>query len=275
MSRSIGRGLGTLATALVGLLFIIPLLFLVITSLKSIGQVYALPFQWIPHPFEWSNFLDVFRQQPFGAYLWNSTRYASIGLLGDLLSCSLTGYAFVRYRSRMSDRLFYVVLALLLMPYAVLVVPEFIMFSWVHWDGTYLPLIVPMFFAQSSFLIFMFRQFFRQLPPDVFDAAQIDGCSPLRTFFSIVVPMSGPAFATAIVFSFAFTWGNFLGPVVFINQDNAFPVSVGLANFTAKYTLTPWNTLMAASIISILPSVIVFFLLQRRISGGFALGGIN
>lgn len=275
MSRIIGRGLGAAATALVGVVFLIPLLFLVITSLKSINQVYAVPFQWIPHPFEWSNFRAVFTQQPFGAYLWNSTRYAAIGLVGDLLSCSLTGYAFVRYRSAMSDRLFYVVLALLLMPYAVLVIPEFIMFSWVHWDGTYLPLIVPMFFAQSSFLIFMFRQFFRQLPSDVFDAAQIDGCGSLRTFFSIVAPMSGPAFATAIVFSFAFTWGNFLGPVVFINQDSAFPVAVGLANFTAKYALTPWNTLMAASIISILPSVIVFFLLQRRISGGFALGGIN
>ncbi len=275
MSRMVGRGLGALATALIGVIFLIPLLFLVITSLKSISQVYTVPFAWIPHPFEWSNFRSVFTQQPFGAYLWNSTRYATIGLVGDLLSCSLTGYAFVRYRTAMSDRLFYVVLALLLMPYAVLVIPEFIMFSWVHWDGTYLPLIVPMFFAQSSFLIFMFRQFFRQLPPDVFDAAQIDGSGPLRTFFSIVAPMSGPAFATAIVFSFAFTWGNFLGPVVFINQDNAFPVAVGLANFTAKYSLTPWNTLMAASIISILPSVVVFFLLQRRISGGFALGGIN
>ncbi len=275
MSRWASRSLSSTLTVLVGAIFLVPLLFLVITSLKTTGQVYTVPFQWIPRPFDWSNFRAVFTQQPFGDYLWNSTRYATIGLVGDLLSCSLTGYAFVRYRSAMSDRLFYVVLALMLMPYAVLVIPEFIMFGWIHWDGTYLPLIVPMFFAQSSFLIFMFRQFFRQLPAEVFDAAQIDGCGPIRTFFSIVAPMSGPAFATAIVFSFAFTWGNFLGPLVFINQNSAFPVSVGLANFTAKYSLTPWNTLMAASIISILPSVIVFFALQRRISGGFALGGIN
>ncbi|MCL4521275.1 MAG: carbohydrate ABC transporter permease [Firmicutes bacterium] len=273
---SLGLRIVYRATAvMVAVVFVIPMLVMVITSLKDVADIYVVPFRWIPHPFVWMNYVHALTQQPFGIYFLNSLKYTSLSLVGDLISCSIVGYAFVRYRSPFTDRLFYIVLALLLMPYVVLMVPQFILFSWMHWVGTYLPLIIPTFFAQSSFLIFLFRQFFRTLPTEVFEAAAVDGSGPLRTFLAIAVPMAIPAFSTATVFSFAFTWGNFLGPVVYLTQNNSYPVSVGLADFSAKFTIMPWNLLMAASVVSILPSVLVFFLLQKRIGGGFALGGIT
>lgn len=271
----IREGLSHVVILIVAAMFIIPLLVMVITSLKTTADLFVVPFHWIPHPFAWKNYVRALTEWPFATYFLNSIKYTAFTLLGDLASCSVVGYAFVRYRSPLTDRLFYIVLALLLMPYVVLLVPEFIMFSWVHWVGTYLPLIVPAFFAQSSFLIFLFRQFFRTLPQEVFEAAAVDGSGALRTFLFIAVPMAIPAFATATVFSFAFTWGNFLGPVIYLSQNSSYPVSVGLADFTAKYAITPWNLLMAAAVVSIIPSVIVFFVLQKRIGGGFALTGIT
>lgn len=264
-----------LVTLLVAALFAVPLWVMVATSVKNFASIYTVPFQWIPRTWVWGNYVRALTESPFGLYFINSTRYSAISLIGDLASCSLVGYAFVRYRSPMSDRLFNIVLALLLMPYIVLIVPQFIMFSWLHWDGTYLPLIVPQFFAQSSFLIFLFRQFFRTMPFEVFDAAAVDGAGALRTFISVVLPMSVPVFSTATVFSFTFTWGNFIGPVVFLNDNSSYPVSIGLADFSAKYTVMPWNLLMAASIVAILPCILLFYGLQRKLSGGVAITGIH
>lgn len=260
---------------MVGLIFIMPIVVMASTALKSIAQVLVVPFRWIPHPIMWLNFVKALTEQPFNLYFANSTMYSALALIGELLSCSIVAYAFVRFPSKWSKRMFNVVLFLLLMPYPVIIIPQFIMFSRIHWVGTYLPLIVPTFFAQSSFLVFLFRQFFQGIPQELFDAAEVDGAGPLRTFYRIVVPISGSVFATAAIFSFTYHWNDFLGPLVYLNQNQNYTVSLGLANFSSQYSLLPWNDLMAASIASVLPTLIIFFSLQRYFKNSMVISGIK
>ena len=195
-------------------------------------------------------------------------------LVGDILSSSLIAYAFARLYSRWSGPLFLLVLATLMIPYQVLMIPQFILFKQLGWLNTYLPLIVPTYFGQL-FLIFLLRQFFRGIPRDFDDAAKVDGASHLVIFWRIILPLSKPALASVAIFSFMFHWNDYLGPLIYLNSNDLYPTSLGLAQYTANYGATEWNYLMAASLVTLLPCLVVFFIGQRYFVQGITLSGVK
>jgi multiple sugar transport system permease protein len=263
-----------LLVLLLAAIFIVPLLWMLSTALKGAGDVMQMPPSFIPNPALWQNFGTALTAVPFWQYLGNSGLYTGFSLVGDILSSSMIAYAFARLYSRWSGPLFLLVLATLMIPYQVLMIPQFILFKQLGWLNTYLPLIVPTYFG-SSFLIFLLRQFFRGIPRDFDDAAKVDGASHLVIFWRIILPLSKPALASVAIFSFMYHWNDYLGPLIYLNSNDLYPTSLGLAQYTASYGATEWNYLMAASLVTLLPCLVVFFIGQRYFVQGITLSGVK
>lgn len=251
----------------VGFVLLVPVLWMLTVSLQPLSEAESFPPHLIPHPVMFSNYIKALTFEPFGQYFLNTFFISFMVLIGSLSSSSIVAYAFARLKAPGKTFLFMLVLSTLVLPYTVTLVPQYVMFKYFGWINTYLPLIVPSFFG-NAFFIFLFRQFFATIPEEVFEAARLDGCGYLGAFWRIMVPLSLPVMATAAIFSFQGTWQDYLGPLVYINSANLFTVSLGLANFTANYGATPWNLLMAASLVAILPPVLIFFFAQRQIISG-------
>jgi multiple sugar transport system permease protein len=260
---------------LVSILFMFPFYWMVITAFKENTKVFTYPIEWWPNPLRWENFSDAINYTgfPFFLYLRNSTFYSAGVMLGTVISCAAVGYGFARLRFPGRDFLFILTISTLMIPGIVTFIPTFILFKTLGMLGTYAPLILPAFFG-NAFFIFMMRQFFQGLPGELVDAARVDGANEFRTFWQIMLPLVRPALLVMAVFTFLWTWHDFFGPLVYLSEQNQYPLSLGLFAFRAQRT-TEWSLMMAASTLSTLPLIVVFFFAQRYFLDGIKLTGIK
>lgn len=254
-------------------LFLVPLLWMISSSLKSEYQIFAVPPQLLPRPPRWANYPEALTFVPFGRYTINTLIISASTIIGHLLSCTVVAYAFARLRAPGRDTLFVVVLATMLLPYPITMVPLYVLFRTLGWVGTILPLTVPAFFG-SPFYIFLLRQFFLSVPPELEDAARIDGAGTVRIIWHVILPLSLPALATVALFTFQATWNDFLPPLIYLQNPQSYTVALGLQFFRTTYT-TNWAYLMAASLVTMLPVIVTFLLAQRLFIEGISLTGLK
>jgi multiple sugar transport system permease protein len=267
--------LGTIALlVIVAIAMLMPFLWLVSSSLKLQHQVFQYPPTWIPNPPNWDNYVEALTYKPFNIYLRNSLIIIVLNEIAVLGSASLCAYGFARINFWGRDKLFALVIGTMMMPYVVLVVPTFIIFSRLGWIDSFLPLTVPQFFGGGAFNIFLLRQFFRTIPEEICDAARIDGASELGVYARIMLPLSKPALVTVAIFTFLGTWNDFFGPLIYLNSPDNFTVAVGLASFRGVLN-TRWELQMAASTAMILPVIVLFFFAQRYFIKGIVMTGLK
>jgi multiple sugar transport system permease protein len=271
MTKRLPVILGHAALIALGLLFLAPALYMVSTSLQSDSQVFSGTIHWIPRPIRWRNYPEALQYFPFWTYLRNTLVICLGTVVGTVLSAALPAYGFSRLRWRGRDGLFFLMIATIMLPGQVTMLPVFLLFRSLGWTGTFLPLIVPAFFG-NAFSIFLLRQFFLGIPQELSDAARIDGCSELRIFTHIVLPLARPALATVALFAFMGAWTDFQGPLVYLHDEHLYTLAVGLNGFLGRHG-GEWNLLMAASTVVALPLIVAFFFAQRTFIEGIALTG--
>jgi multiple sugar transport system permease protein len=256
---------------------LLPLGWMLTVALKPDRVPYfTVPPEWFPTQYwRWENFPRALLDsvQPFLRYTLNTLIIAAGNIVGTLFSCSLVAYAFARLRFRGSELLFNVLVITMLIPWQVLMIPQFLLFHTIGWYGTYLPLIVPSF-TGNAFFIFLIRQYMRSFPRDLDDSARIDGCNYLQIFWYIILPLSVPVLTVCMVFVFQGAWNDLLGPLIYLDSNNKFTLAVGLANMVTRAG-TKWNLLMAANLITIAPMVVVYFFAQEKLIGGIASVGLK
>lgn len=260
---------------LVAAMFLLPFYWLLISAFKDNAQIFARPIKWWPSPIEWGNFrrtLD-YPNFPYLRLLWNSTYYAGLVTIGTVLSSSAVGYGFARLRFPGRDLLFATTLGTLMVPAIVTFIPTYVLFSKAGLTGSYAPLILPAFFG-NPFFIFMMRQFFLGVPQELADAAHLDGAGEFRIFFEIMLPLVRPALIVVTVFSLLYTWQDFFGPLIYLQDRDKFPLSLGLYAFRAQRA-NEWALGMMGSLLTTLPLIIVFLFTQRYFLRGVAMTGIK
>jgi ABC-type glycerol-3-phosphate transport system permease component len=255
----------------IGMLF--PFVWMLSTSLKSNAQVYAWPQKWIPDPILGINYIRAFTKLPFGLWFGNTTLITVISVCGTLLSCTLVAYGFARYRAPGRNLLFITMISTMMIPWTVVMIPKFFLFTKLHWVNTFLPLTVPSFFG-SAFSIFLLRQFFLTIPPDTEEAAKIDGAGVLGILRHVLIPVTVPVLVTVAIFQFDAAWNDFLQPLLYLNKKELFTVSLGMNYFNAEYDVQ-WNYLMAVACVSMIPNVLLFFIGQKYFVQGIALTGLK
>jgi ABC-type glycerol-3-phosphate transport system permease component len=258
---------------LMSVITLIPFLWMLSTSLKTREQLYAFPPEWIPNPLTLESYRVLFDPLPFDTFFLNSLQVAVLATFGSLLACSLAAYAFARLRFPGRDVIFALLLTTMMIPAQVLLLPLFILYKTIGWLDTLYPLWVPAFFG-SAFGTFLLRQFFMSLPSELTDAAKIDGCSHFGIYWRIVLPLAGPGLATLRIFSFMGSWNSFLVLLIVINKIALRTVPLGLAALQGSNEIR-LNAVMAASTLSILPILIVFFFAQKYFVQGVVLTGIK
>ena len=262
---------------LVGAVFILPMFWMLTTSLKTPDQVIQVPIKWIPDPLFWANYPNAFFRdpnQPLLVYIWNTVWVAFWSVLGALVSNTLVAYGFARLRWPGRDVLFMLVIATLLIPFAVTMIPLYLLWNALGQTNTYWPLIVPAWLA-SPFSVFLLRQFFMGIPQELSESARIDGASELQIMWRIIVPLARPGLAVVALFQFMGVWNDFTGPLIFLRDKFLFTISLGLRNMQNAYGLSNFGEIMAASTITVLPVVIIFFLTQRTFIQGITFSGIK
>ena len=259
------------------LMILLPLGWMLTVALKPDNvPVFTLPPQWFPtEHWEWANFsralLDPTR--PFLRYTVNTLIIVGGEIAGTLFSCSLVAYAFARIRWRGRDALFNVLIITMLIPWQVLMIPQFLMFFNVGWYGTFLPLIVPAFFG-NAFFIFLIRQYMRTIPRELELAARVDGCNQFQVFWHIVLPLCKPVLAVCVVFVFLGGWNDLLGPLIYLDSNEKFTVAIGMANMVTRADPN-MNLLMSANLIMMIPAVLLYFFAQEKLIGGIASVGLK
>jgi multiple sugar transport system permease protein len=251
----------------------IPLAWTLSTSLKDVSQIYLFPPTWIPDPIRWSNYREAVTAIPFMRYFLNTTLITVLSIIGKVISVTLVAFAFSRLRWWGRDVLFLVMLSTLMLPPHVTLIPQFILFKQIGWIDTFLPLVVPDFFG-GPFLTFLVRQFFMSLPHDLDDAARIDGCSSFGVYWRIIMPLSMPAVIAVVILVFNTTWNEFLHPLIYLQSQENFTLALGLRLFQGEAS-TSWHLLMAASLLSMLPVLILFFVAQRYFIQGVVFTGVK
>jgi multiple sugar transport system permease protein len=261
------------ALILLSLVFLVPLYWLISSSVKTDPQLHAWPPVWIPHPLTLEHYQKGLTAIPFPRMLVNTLLISAVTVLGTVLSCSLVAFSLAMTRWKGRDVLFYILLATLMLPGQVTMVPLFVLFAKMGWVDSYLPLTVPHFFG-SAFSIFLMRQFFLGIPRDLPDAARIDGCTPLGIYARIVMPLSRPVAATVALFAFLGAWNDYLGPLIYLADPEKFTLSLGLATFSSQYGSYP-GQMMAVATIMTLPILLLFFFAQRTFIQGMTTSGIK
>jgi len=256
-----------------GLLFIFlgPFFWLVSTSFKSNVAMFKMPPQWIPHPATLEHYRAALVDFPALKYTWNTLVIVFFSTGGTLLSCSMGAYAFSRLRWPDKTLFFALMLATMMVPAQVSMIPMFVAYSKIHWVDTFLPLTVPAFFG-NAFFIFLLRQFFLTLPEDLLEAARLDGAGEWRVFWRIILPLSKPALLTVTLFSILRSWNDFMGPLIYLTSEEHRTLALGLAHLRGVQE-TEWGLLMAASLLMVLPALLLFFVAQRFFIEGIALTG--
>ena len=255
------------------LMFILPLFWALSSSFKSDYQVMQFPPQWIPSPLRWQNYPEALTYIPFGRFALNTLFIAAAAIFGNLLSCTIIAYGFARLRAPGKNFFFILMLSTMMLVEPVRIIPLYIEFNKLGWIDSFLPLIVPAFFG-SPFYIFLLRQFFMNIPLELEEAALIDGANRFQILWKVIVPLSKPALAAIAIFNFQGVWNDFLYPLVFLHKQTNYTIALGLNFFRSTYTVH-WGWLMAASVVALLPMVIIFFFAQRYFIQGITFTGIK
>ncbi|MGE5431153.1 MAG: carbohydrate ABC transporter permease [Syntrophomonadaceae bacterium] len=258
--------------SLIAVFFLIPFLWIVVVSLKPEAEVFSANF-W-PTSLRFDNYINVFKKLPFLLYLKNSVIITSISVFGVVFSSSLVGYSFACIDWKWRDTLFYVVIATMMLPVQVTMIPIFVIFKEFGWLNTFKPLTVPPFLGGGAFNIFLMRQFFMSVPKSLLDAARIDGCSEFKIYGRIVLPLAKPALTTVAILTFMFSWNDFLGPLIYLSDQAKGTLALGLGQFAGQQQ-PEWALLMASSVLMMLPVIILFFLFQKYFIQGFIMTGIK
>jgi ABC-type glycerol-3-phosphate transport system permease component len=255
------------------LMFLLPILFALTSSFKTDSQILEIPPRWIPNPFQWQNYPEALTYIPFGRYTLNTLIIAVGAITGNLLSCTIIAYGFARLRAPGKNFLFILMLSTMMLVEPVRIIPIYIIFDKLGWVDTFLPMIVPAFFG-SPFYIFLLRQFFMGIPRELEDAALIDGANRLQILWRIILPNAKPALAAVAIFNFQGVWNDFLYPLVFLHKQSNYTIALGLSFYRSMYSVH-WGYLMAASMVALLPMVIIFFLAQKTFIEGISFTGIK
>lgn len=253
--------------------FLLPFLWMVTTSLKSDSQVFANPPVLFPKPAHWSNYKAALEFMPVWQYLLNTLFVCITSTTALVASSALVAYGFAKVDWRGRDAVFIILLATMMLPGQVTMIPQFILFDKLGWIGTYKPLIVPGLFG-SAFFVFLLRQFYLGLPGELSDAARIDGCSEFGIFRRIILPLSKPALLTCAFFAFVGGWNDFMGPLIYLNDESMYTLSLGLQQFLGQHQ-QEWSQLMAVSTLMILPVLGLFLGLQKSLVQSLAFSGIK
>jgi multiple sugar transport system permease protein len=271
--RSILKHIGLIALSV---LMVYPLLWLVASSFKPNGDIFK-DLTIFPTNITFDNYVNGWNdlQLPFGVFILNSTLIALGCIVGNVISCSLAAYAFARVRFRGRTLFFAIMLGTIMLPFQVVMVPQFTIFKELGWLNTFLPLIVPKFLAIDAFFIFLMVQFIRALPKEIFEAARIDGAGHPRMFAQITLPLMVPALATTTIFTFIWTWTDFFGPLLYLRLPSTFTVSVALKGYIDAQSTSDYGSMFAMSVLSLLPLFLIFLVGQRYLIKGFATTGIK
>jgi multiple sugar transport system permease protein len=259
-----------------GLVMLYPLIWMVSASFKPSADVFndtsLIPAQW-----DLSNYSQGWSalEYPMETYLYNSMVLAVLNIVGNIFSCSITAYCFARLRFPGRRIMFAATLGTMLLPSHVILIPQYIVFSELGWINTYLPLTVPAFLATNAFFVFLLVQFMRGLPMELQDAARIDGCGPIRTYWSVILPLTIPALATVAIFTFIASWNDFFGPLLYLTDQVLYPVPLALRQFMSAQGASQWGPMFAMSIVSLLPVIGFFFIGQRYLINGIATTGMK
>jgi len=254
------------------MMFLLPMVFVVATALMTDRQ--SLTPSIVPRPFVWSNFVDVFDRIALVRYTWNTTQIAVLSTVGVVLSSVPVAYALSRMRWRGRQTAFVLVLATLMLPFQVTIVPLYVIFVRLDWINTLRPLIVPSFFG-DAFSIFLLRQFFLTIPEELSDAARVDGGSEFQIMTRVIVPLAKPAIAAVALFNFLYNWNDFFGPLLYlIGNNKLWTLGLALSEFRTMHHVE-WNLTMSASLLFMLPVIILFFLAQRVFVEGVTLTGVK
>ncbi len=259
-----------------GLVAFLPFLWLLSSSLKASNEVFVYPPQWLPNPVRWANYAQVFSEVPVVLYARNTLTITVLALIGTVCSSIISAYAFARLRWPGRDICFALILATLMLPYAVTLIPVFILFRDLHWVDTFLPLIVPAWFGGGAFNIFLLRQFLLTIPMELEEAARIDGASSWTILRQIIVPLARPAIAVVAIFGFQYHWNDFLAPLIFLNSNDKWTLALGLNSLQGlEWGRDTTNLIMAMSVMMIVPVVVLFLLAQRTFIQGIVLTGLK
>ncbi len=281
-SRLLGRGLLYLVLTALTVLLVAPLVWMVSASFKPEGYVFEYPPRLIAEQIQWWNYVEAWNQFPFWRSLRN-TMTITIGVeLGRLLSASLTAYVFARLRFPGRHALFLLVLSTMMIPYHVVLIPQYLLFRNLNWLDSFRPLIVPHFFGGGAFFIFLLRQFFMTIPRDYDDAARIDGAGAFGILWRIILPMSKPALATVAIFTFMAEWNDFLAPLIYLNSQEKYTLAIAIRQWqqvavwgAGAYVPPTWNAIMSMSTVLTVPPVLIFFFTQRYFIQGVVISGIK
>jgi len=271
------RIIGFLILLVTTIIMLSPVWFMISTSLKTSKELLVFPPTFIPKVFAWENFSELFTNSDIklGQQYLNSIIVGVCTVIGTVISSSFVAFGFSRYRTRESGFMFMLVLSTLMLPYPAIMIPQFLLFMNMGLHDSLLPLILPAFFG-SAYMIFLLKQFFSTMPDELYDAGRIDGCSEFRLYWNLTLPLAQPALATVAIFSFIWSWNDLLGPVLYLDSQENFTLPVGMAAMlSSKFRLAPWHLLMAASILSVLPIVLLFAIAQKRFVEGIVLTGIK
>ncbi len=255
------------------IVMVVPFLWMLSTSFKAPGQTFVYPPEWIPDPIVWENYPDMWKALPFGKFFINSVKIAGLTTIGQLLTCSMAAFAFSILKFRGREILFLLLIATLMIPYQVTLIPTFILFSKIGWVGTHLPLWVPAFWG-GAFGTFLLRQFYLTIPIDLAESARIDGASIWQIFRHIYIPLSGPAMAALAIFTFMWSWNDLLNPLIYVTELDQLTLTIGLSFFQNQYG-GKWTLMMAGAVVSILPILVIFFFAQKYFIQGIAMTGLK
>ncbi len=255
------------------IIFLLPFLWMLSTSLKSNPQLYVYPPILWPRPSHPENYWLAVNYIPFFLYLRNTLIIAISATIGNIISCSLVAYSLARIPWPGRNILFIITVATLMLPFQVTLIPLFLVFSRLGWVGDFRPLIIPAFFG-SALYIFLLRQFFMSIPMELSEAARIDGASEFRIYWQVILPLAKPALATVAIFEFIARWRDYLGPLIYLNNQQLYTLSLGIYQYRSQYG-AEWALLMAASVLITLPIILLFFFLQKTFVQGIALTGIK
>lgn len=253
-------------------LMLLPFIWMLTTSLKSEAAVLQMPPQWIPHEWKWSNYVEAWNTAPFGRYFFNSFFMSGVTTIGEVIFTIFAAYAFAKMKFFGKNVLFTILLGTLMIPGQMLLVPNFVTINRLGWYNTYQALIIP--WLASVFAIFLLRQFFRSLPDELWDSARIDGCGRFRFLWQIMVPLARPAIVTVAILKFIGGWNAFLWVLIMTSDELMRTVPVGLQSFSSEVG-TRYELLMAASVLAVLPILILYFFTQKQFIKSFARTGIK
>lgn len=259
---------------ILGTAILLPFLWTLSSSLKTTGAGIKFPPVFIPETFIWDNYPKVFRMIPFMTFFRNSAFVAGVAVIGELLSASMVAYSFARLRFPGRNILFMLVLATMMIPFPVTMVPTFILFRLLDWVGTFLPLILPPFFG-PAFSIFLLRQFFLTINPELDEAAKVDGANEWTIYWRIILPLSKPALATIAIFSFMANWNDFMGPLIYLNNSEMYTLALGVNYLRAFRGGGDLAVQMAASVMFMAPCIVLYFIAQRNIVQGIVTTGLK